>query len=138
MLIEHEEARIDFSDKFETPVIGGDTESRPNSGDVHLYSDPTTASSESPMLYADCEGLEGGEEKPVAHALASLAKKTVRKAGQKFLENVDTQVQSCNQYPMAWAQDKEKSKREYSVLHLYPRLLFTFSDVVVFVLKNQR
>jgi type II secretory pathway component PulF len=89
-------------------------------------------------LYADCEGLEGGEEKPVANALATLARKTVLKASQKLLDNVENQVQLGNQYPMAWAHDKDKSKREYSVLHLYPRLLFTFSDVVVFVLKNQR
>jgi hypothetical protein len=33
---------------------------------VHLYLDPSTFLSEAPILYADCEGLDGGERLPLA------------------------------------------------------------------------
>ena len=50
---------------FDTPVVGAIGSSFPTSTDVHLYMDPSTASSDFPVLYADCEGLEGGEREPV-------------------------------------------------------------------------
>lgn len=37
-----------------------------------------------------------------------------------------------------WATTPEKLARKYLVEHLYPRLLYTFSDVIVFVVKNAR
>lgn len=39
---------------------------------------------------------------------------------------------------IVWAVTPETKKREYAVTQLYPRLLYTFSDVVVFVLRNPR
>lgn len=40
---------------------------------------------------------------------------------------------------ISWALgDKEKSKREFAVTELYPKVLYTFSDVVVFVLRNPK
>jgi hypothetical protein len=36
--------------------------------------------------------------------------------------------------PITWATDSELSSRQYIVTNLYPRILYTFSDVVVFVL----
>ena len=39
---------------------------------------------------------------------------------------------------ITWADTNIKQSREYAVTNLYPRLLYTFSDVVVFVLKNPR
>lgn len=48
------------------PVVGSVNHSVPTSGDVHLYSDPSTYNSDCPILYADCEGLEGGENEPMA------------------------------------------------------------------------
>ncbi|CAO2647539.1 Nn.00g084610.m01.CDS01 [Neocucurbitaria sp. VM-36] len=83
---------------YPSPVVGAVTNSNvPTSGDVHLYSDPSTYVSEYPMLFADCEGLEGGENTPI-----------------------------------------KKSKRQHAVTELYPRLLYTFSDVIVFVLRNPK
>ena len=37
-----------------------------------------------------------------------------------------------------WATTAKKSSRSYHVRNLYPRLLYTFSDVTVFVMKNAR
>ncbi|KAI9893878.1 MAG: hypothetical protein M1814_005431 [Vezdaea aestivalis] len=46
----------------ETPVPGKtDDELTPTSGNVHLYPDPKTIESKWPLLYADCEGLDGGD-----------------------------------------------------------------------------
>jgi hypothetical protein len=39
---------------------------------------------------------------------------------------------------ITWATTSEKQTREFAVTQLYPRLLYTFSDVVVFALKNPR
>lgn len=39
---------------------------------------------------------------------------------------------------IAWADNDMKRKREYTVTELYPRLLYTFSDAVVFVLRNAK
>jgi hypothetical protein len=99
---------------------------------VHLYADPSTIRTQHPVLYADCEGLDGGEKPPLAtqsrkhHASGKLvgeATKKVLGGGKRILE---------------WATSDVKSGREYAVKHLYPRLLYTFSDVVVFVLKNPK
>lgn len=37
-----------------------------------------------------------------------------------------------------WADTPQTQKREFAVGNLYPRILYTFSDVVVFVLRNPR
>lgn len=39
---------------------------------------------------------------------------------------------------LIWANTLEKKSRSYFVHNLYPRLLYTFSDVIVFVMKNAR
>lgn len=38
----------------------------PTSSDVHLYCDPMTIHTDKPILLADCEGLMGGYDSPVA------------------------------------------------------------------------
>ena len=55
---------------FESPVVGSmKHDISPTSGDVHLYADPETAYTTQPMLYADCEGLQGDETEPAANKL---------------------------------------------------------------------
>lgn len=44
------------------PVTGSVDHTVPTSGNVHLYPDPQSCSADYPILYADCEGLEGGEK----------------------------------------------------------------------------
>ena len=34
--------------------------------------------------------------------------------------------------------DPDKNRRGYAVGHLYPRILYTFSDVIVFVQRNPK
>lgn len=122
---------------YATPVIGAVGEDVPTSGDVHLYSDPQTADSENPILYADCEGLEGGEREPLG------AWRKAKDKGSKFgrigssEQNVPN-ISHTSEREITWADTSVKRSREFAVTHLYPRLLCTFSDVVVFVLKNPR
>jgi hypothetical protein len=40
--------------------------------------------------------------------------------------------------PINWMDAPEKDKREFTATHFYPRILYTFSDVIVFVLRNAR
>lgn len=118
-----------MDDLFKTPVSGSVKDDRsPTSGDVHLYIDPQSAFSDLPMLYADCEGLEGGEVPPQSKAI-------LPHSIQKFMKSDQTTSREMN-VPM----DKglKTGTREWAVRNVYPRLLYTFSDVIVFVLKNTR
>lgn len=95
---------------------------------MHLYADPSTLYDTSPLLFIDCEGLSGGEAAP-----------------KQLKQSHDSSSHSAN-YPrrhavprkIEWAQTPQTQKREYAVSQLYPRILYTFSDVVVFVLRNPR
>lgn len=136
MLIDHKEDTdgVPVSDRFPSPVSGNINDNVPTSGDVHLYSDPASYYSLMPMLYADCEGLDGGENVPrgarfkqrdaVAHS---------DRPGEK-----SRKMAHSSQRDLSWATTPETRKREYAVTQLYPRLLYTFSDVVVFVLRNPK
>ena len=128
--------------KGPVPVVGSVNHSFPTSGDVHLYSDPQTYTTGSPILYADCEGLDGGENEPMAAQIkhsdgqaAILSQPATRSAS--FQKRIRKKHHS-SQRDITWATTPEKRSRQYSVTNLYPRLLYTFSDVVVFVLKNSR
>jgi len=122
--------------KLPLPVVGMTGKDLPTSEDVHLYSDPSTYFQDNPLLYADCEGLDGGEREPV--------KSRLRKA--KFQppdENgTNDDCNGCARYnsvrELVWADSAERRSRQFAVANLYPRLLFTFSDTIVFVLKNPR
>ncbi|KAF7502349.1 hypothetical protein GJ744_006003 [Endocarpon pusillum] len=117
-----------IDDLFKTPITGSVKDDRsPTSGDVHLYIDPQSAFSDLPMLYADCEGLEGGEVPPRAKTIKNL----LNKKPEKPVDGTTRELQ----VPV----DKGQiGVREYAVRNVYPRLLYTFSDVIVFVLKNTR
>ncbi|PQE03570.1 patatin-like serine protein [Rutstroemia sp. NJR-2017a BVV2] len=148
MLIEHQDRVADeFSDtitQFPSPVTGSINDNIPTSGDVHLYSDPITHNSSQPMLYADCEGLNGGENVPRGarckvrdEAAPPAARSQSSNNDQNFRKKLQ-KVAHSSQRDLAWAVNPETRKREYAVTQLYPRLLYTFSDVVVFVLRNPK
>lgn len=88
-----------------------------------------------PILYADCEGLDGGEREPVGTRF--------RKARPS---SPDARIRSSAPRPLyvssrelIWAsEDSSRRTRNFAVANLYPRLLFSFSDTVVFVLRNPR
>jgi hypothetical protein len=124
------------SGKFHSPVVGISGHHIPTSEDVHLYLDPPTAVSEAPILYADCEGLDGGEREPLGA--------TFRRRRQ----NSNAQTQSSgessfkarysSERALVWTDSPTRRTRHFAVTNLYPRLLFTFSDVIIFVLRNPR
>lgn len=155
MLIERLEASDhDPTHKFPSPVTSTNNDLLPTTGDVHLYADPFTYHSKSPILYADCEGLDGGEAIPrgVRHRsnqnpISDLTSSIGAGAGRSLRSTSDLierrsrrlrKNRHSTQRDIAWAVTPETKKREYAVKKLYPRLLYTFSDVVVFVLRNPR
>lgn len=148
MLINHQDMKTNSTSKakFPSPVVGSVNDNIPVSADVHLYADPNTISTNKPLLFADCEGLEGGESPP---------KTEVYKMQDRASENCFPHGNPSSSGPrkhgklikksnkisrkISWAiGDKEKSKREYAVTELYPKVLYAFSDVVVFVLRNPK
>lgn len=123
--------------KFAAPVVGILGSDAPTSDDVHLYLDPETATTLYPLLYADCEGLEGGEREPVA-AKYKRNRANMSRARMQYIDMNPTKPRYASKRELTWADDAATTSREFAVTNLYPRLLYTFSDVIVFVLKNPR
>jgi hypothetical protein len=111
------------------PIVGSiENDTTPTSSNVHLYPDPETISTKSPILYADCEGLSAGKQVPISeHYLATHAAELpwILEGWNGFSPKL-----------IAWANSEKTKKRDYIAERLYPRILYTFSDVVVFVLNN--
>ncbi|OCL08712.1 hypothetical protein AOQ84DRAFT_339905 [Glonium stellatum] len=137
MLVEHEEYRSDSGGtlKLPSPVVGSTTNDKvPTSADVHLYADPATYLGQKPILYADCEGLGAGEVDPVATT------------SYKFFQGESTKglvakYSASRTRRLEWADPRQNPltcTRQFAVGDLYPRLLYSFSDVVVFVSKNAK
>ncbi|OCL08909.1 FabD/lysophospholipase-like protein [Glonium stellatum] len=108
----------------ELPIVGStENGQQATSGDVHLYPDPASSNSENPILYADCEGLFGGEIEPFSHTVAACSVwSKMKRLAKDAIE-------------LKWiGNDKKKESRQYIVENFYSRLLYTFSDVVIFVL----
>ncbi|KAI0124847.1 hypothetical protein BJ170DRAFT_478611 [Xylariales sp. AK1849] len=146
MLIDREDqSSATGAGKFPLPVTSSTNDRIPTTGDVHLYADPSTYRTKAPILYADCEGLNGGEAIPrgVRHrqkedgiSLSSGSSRSTTYVGES-----KKKLRKCRygtERDIVWAITPETKKREYAVTQLYPRLLYTFSDVVVFVLRNPR
>ncbi|RMY73507.1 hypothetical protein D0863_03837 [Hortaea werneckii] len=134
LLVNHDRdnMNLDNQDIFPSPVVGSiANDSLPTSGDVHLYADPATHAEQLPILFADCEGFEGGERIP----LGARARRGLRSESAKE-EPLDPDL--VRSRPIEWATTEESRQREYAVTALYPRLLYTFSDCVVFVLRNPK
>jgi len=133
---------IDFAsnDKqiYSTPAIGSRTHHLPTSEDVHLYLDPRTASTNRPILLADCEGLDGGDREPVGARL----KARFRREDEQMARNDDSffkRQRLAYECALKWSLIGSKARsRGFAVTHVYPRLLYAFSDVIVFVLRNHR
>jgi energy-coupling factor transporter ATP-binding protein EcfA2 len=124
--------------RFLTPVVGSSGAHTPTSEDVHLYLDPRTAECDAPLLYADCEGLEGGEREPMG---AVYKRKRWLNKQHESLDSesqYDRSSRVVSERELIWADSPRTRSRDFVVANLYPRLLYTFSDVIVFVLKNPR
>lgn len=117
---------------FESPVVGSMKHDKsPTSGDVHLYADPETAYTRLPMLYADCEGLQGGETEPAPNKLRQKNKNKPNQGRQRLFKGQPRELVYAKS-------NSDARNREWAVKRVYPRLLYTFSDVIVFVLRNTR
>jgi energy-coupling factor transporter ATP-binding protein EcfA2 len=147
MLIDQQERKGTIRNwTLPSPVAGTSANGNiPTSGDVHLYSDPNTFNGEYPILYADCEGLEGGENIPMAAQYRNSATASQKERLREDHSPRDHRKRRkvfksfhSTQRDIKWASSPEKSKRQYAVTELYPRLLYTFSDVIVFVLRNAK
>ncbi|KAF3185778.1 hypothetical protein TWF788_003827 [Orbilia oligospora] len=134
---------------WETPVVQSAAcfSTVPTSGDVHLFCDPHTCNLDNrhPMLYADCEGLEGGERTPLGskthkrEKIRKLVPERLAEAGRDAKSRFSRRGKRMKQNSrreLEWAVDDATKRREFIVSELYPRILFTFSDVVVFVLRE--
>ena len=121
---------------FPAPVVGMTGTDIPTSEDVHLYADPETVTSDTPLLFADCEGLEGGEREPVGSRYRKIRVQSGRLPDRVAFPSPRAQYSSERQ--IVWADTPARRTRQFAVTHLYPRLLYTFSDTIVFVLKNPR
>jgi hypothetical protein len=128
------------SESFATPIVGSaKRQDVPTSGDVHLYVDAKSRSSVTPILYADCEGLDGGEREPISARYKKHSRRFVDTGNTSSLERKSARkIRYTSERVIAWATTSQTRSREFAVTHLYPRLLLTFSDVVVFVLRNPR
>jgi len=109
-----------------TPVIGTEIDS-PTTGDVHLFPDPKSLKTDRPLFFADCEGFSGGNSAP-------LAART-KESNKKFKHNHHPHRAKTRKREMATS---EQYTRQWAVDELYPRILFTFSDIVCLVSKNLR
>ena len=146
MLIEFGKRSVGLSSEdFPTPVVGGIGTSIPTSADIHLYADPKSQYTQFPRLYADCEGLRGGEKDPMAHramegdsSRTETKKKFERSLDDEYLRRFQERAQGSKRRKLDFAENEEARKREYTVREFYPRFLYTFSHVVVFVLHNER
>lgn len=132
LLIRYQEGRLGIrgDGQFLTPVIGSKINGKlPTSVDVHLYADPASYRSDLPILYADSEGLQSGEKTPVGARLGSRSHSSAVPSRHSYRRK---------KRPISWADNDNTRKREYAVTELYPRILYTFSDVVVFVHTNPK
>lgn len=123
--------------EYTSPVVGSAGRDVPTSGEVHLYSDPQKVDSDTPILYADCEGLDGGEREPLGARQKITARNSTHDRNGSSERNL-RRVRPNSERAITWADTNTKRSREFAVKNLYPRLLYSFSDVVVFVLKNPR
>ncbi|KAF2128735.1 hypothetical protein P153DRAFT_340903 [Dothidotthia symphoricarpi CBS 119687] len=116
---------------FPSPIVGSTIHTHtPTSADVHLYADPERFGTSKPLLYADCEGFNAGEKLP----FGAVENRTSPVDGSTSLSRLTpgrTRI-------LSWADTKTKNTRAYIVKELYPRILYTFSDVVVFVLRDSK
>lgn len=131
MLVKRSAASGDkgFDAAFPSPVVGSVLDdTRTTSGNVSLYIDPAKHLDPLPTFFADCEGFEGGEQAP-------LGSQYHERSQQGKGGTPDAWV---NTRSIKWADREEYRRREYAVTVLYPRILYSFSDCVVFVLRNPK
>jgi energy-coupling factor transporter ATP-binding protein EcfA2 len=103
----------DATATFATPVIGGRGAHVPTSEDVHLYMDPRSWDSQSPILFADCEGLEGGEREPLG-ALFKKKRKSDKSSNGQSSGRFQKALKIISERELMWAHS-QRAGREFAV-----------------------
>jgi hypothetical protein len=106
-------------DNYEAPAPGLRKSGQPTTGEVNLYYDPKTFSTESPIFYADSEGLGGGEPAAAEHQTKWFKDPFARRYVLK-------------------GESGQRIDRSRAVKDIYPRFLYLFSDVICMVTQNPR
>ncbi|GAW20800.1 hypothetical protein ANO14919_103110 [Xylariales sp. No.14919] len=153
---------------YRVPVPGTDTDNFDStSSDVHMFVDPRTSHTEYPCFFIDCEGFSG-TDKPIARQLllqaqqsqaspavadGALRKSNTSKPAKEALaehastvsDKIDLQwgqlyspVEAMPNFSKKGNAVVDSDTRHVVVKNLYPRLLYSFSDVVCFVTNNSR
>ena len=130
------------TDRISVPVVGIKNGTVPTSGDVHLYRDPAPQRKdfESPLFYADCEGFYGTQVEPIGSKAAQQAE-TLETPGDLSQSSIPRKaISSFWRGPASKFRIERQDKglnlsRDTAVFQLFPRLLYTFSDVVVYVMN---
>ncbi|KAK6357420.1 hypothetical protein TWF718_001732 [Orbilia javanica] len=108
----------DYSwEDIQSPIAGSHS-FRSVTGEVNLYPDPSTFGTTTPILLADCEGIEGGI--PIANE------------HQKKWHDIK-QNHGLKTYPFRYQQEK----KSFALEDIYPRLLYILSDVVCYVVSDK-
>ena len=130
--------------------MGSSNDTRPTSGDVHLYADPGTYSTQNPILYADCEGADQGGSVPrgamFKHTnvgpspgqISTPNETTKSTGGLAAPHEMSVSSKGSVRRAIHWAVSPEKNTRDFVVQNLYSRILYAFSDIIVFVVRNHR
>jgi hypothetical protein len=111
-------------------VLGG----RPTSSDVHLYYDLATINTDRPILLADSEGLSGGNQTPFGSLIDDAAKYA------RYYSNSarwKPAAHNASRKIIPWKKESgHKITRPYCVEHIYPRVLYAFSEVICYVIQQ--
>lgn len=102
---------------------------QPTSAGVNLYRDPDTIGHSHPIFFADCEGFGAGAAPPGAAAVS----------GPYGDDPQPSEVQiTSSLYSNSANGDGGEDSRSEAVSNLYARFLYSFSDVVCFVMNEMQ
>lgn len=123
---------------FDTPVVGRlDDELTSTSENVHLYFDSKSFSSRCPILYADCEDIQNDDS--LSKIVEGRSEFWSKSLNVQYDKGKVKAIRNFADRSLYWIKsDHVKKRRSYSVRNLFSRILYTFSDVIVFVLRAQK
>jgi hypothetical protein len=117
-----------------TPIPGIKAFStRPTSSDVRLYLETATIDTARLILFADSEGLLGGNQTPFASSIESIAG-IARYPPSPHVRKPLADKKSRKIIP--WKELKHEISRKYCVEHIYPQILYAFGEVLCYVIQQ--
>lgn len=102
------------------PVPGEFTSPSPTTSDVQLFSDPCTYNRTVPILFADSQGMDGGDRVPMVLCPDPAIPSPIERHGSlKMVPEYMNRIDDITRY-------------------VFPNLLHALSDTVVYVTKDHR